>query len=363
MDKLTQQNETQTKIIHVTESLGGGVLNSLIGLIKNQVSAGFKTEIHYVERTDTPSVEELRRIIGKNTLLVSYGKSNLLNLAKLMYELRASSSLIRVIHLHSSKAGLLGRFMLRNNISIVLYTPHAFAFTRKDISAAIRTIYCLLEYLSDKASNCKTLGVSKHESSLAYKLKFRNVDTLYNYISDPILEFGLFLSPFDAREYDVCNLARISPQKNPGRFSRIFRIVQNPGKWVWIGEGQSNSMDKCPEIKITGWQTRGDSMRYLNNSKIFLSTSDWEGLSMSLIEAQMIGLPAIAWDLPSNREIIQNGETGYLCSTENEIAFRVQEILRDVKLWEYLSQNARRKAIINFERSENLDAWKNAYFD
>lgn len=104
-------------------------------------------------------------------------------------------------------------------------------------------------------------------------------------------------------------------------------------------------------------------MKYLNNSKIFLSTSDWEGLSVSLIEAQMMGLPAIAWDIPSNREIIQDGESGYLCSTENEMALRIQEILNDIQLWKYLSENARSNAILNFERSHNLNAWKIAYFE
>jgi hypothetical protein len=362
VDKEAQHKHNQTRIIHVTESLGGGVLSSLIGLIGNQVSDGFQTEVHYVERFDTPSVEELNNLIGQKTTLISYGKSNLFNLAQLFNELKASTNEICVIHLHSSKAGLVGRLMLRNHRSTLLYSPHAFAFTRKDVSRALRNIYRFLEYLSDKASNCKTLGVSKHESFLASNLNFRNIDTLYNYISDPILEFGLSVSPCNARRFDVCNLARMSPQKNPARFSRIFRILHSPGKWVWIGAGESDSMRKNSGIEITGWKSRSESMNYLNNSKIFLSTSDWEGLSVSLIEAQMMGLPAIAWDIPSNREVIRNGESGYLCSSENEIALRIQEILSNVQLWNYLSHNARSNAILSFERSKNIHAWKSAYF-
>jgi glycosyltransferase involved in cell wall biosynthesis len=361
--KEVQHRNNGVKIIHVTESLGGGVLNSLIGLIGNQVSDGYPTEIHYVERFDTPSIDELKNLFGQQTIIMTYGKSNLINIVKLFKKIKISTNEMCIIHLHSSKAGLVGRLMLRKHLSKTLYSPHAFAFTRRDIPGAMRTIYRMLEYFSDQVSNYKTLGVSKHESLLASNLNFRNVETLYNYISDPVLEFGLTLSPCDRRIFDVCNLARISPQKNPARFSRIFRVMQGPGKWIWIGAGESNYIENNFDIEVTEWKSRSDSMKYLNNSKIFLSTSDWEGLSVSLIEAQMMGLPAIAWDIPSNREIIQNGESGYLCSTENEMALRIQEILNDTQLWKYLSKNARSNAILNFERSHNLHAWKIAYFE
>ena len=358
-----QQKNNQTKIIHVTESLGGGVLNSLIGLIRNQISDGFQTEVRYVRRSDTPSKEELNLLIGQQTTLNDYGKSNLFNLVRLFRDLRKSPHPLCVIHLHSSKAGLVGRLMLRSKLSKVIYSPHAFAFTRRDIPQLVRVLYRALEFLADKTSNCKTIGVSKHESFLASNLKFRNVKTLYNYISDPLQEFGLSSSPLVARQFDVCNLARISAQKNPERFIRIFRRMGSQGQWIWIGAGESSWMKKNSDIIITDWKSRIESMKYLNSSKIFLSTSDWEGLSVSLIEAQMMGLPSIAWDIPSNREIIQHGESGYLCLSEDEIANRIQEILSDNQLWERLSKNARDNAIVKFERSKNLEAWKLAYFE
>ncbi len=350
------------RIIHITESLGGGVLNSMIGLIETQNLDNCHTEIHYVARSDTPTLNELKDLFGKQTKLTCHGRSNLTNLISLFKVIKNSHSDSDIIHLHSSKAGLLGRIMLRK-VSNLFYSPHAFAFTRKDISTILRVLYRWLEYLSDRGSNCKTLGVSKHESLLATQLKFHEVATLYNFIADPVLQFEISIATYDMRSIDVCNLARFSAQKNPERFSRVHGMMSNPGKWVWIGAGNSQSFKNKTDLEITGWKSRTDSMKYLNNSKVFLSTSDWEGLSMSLIEAQMMGLPAIAWDIPSNREIILNGESGYLCTSETEMALRIYQILSDKSLWNYLSLNARKNAISNFEKSNNKQAWKIAYFE
>ena len=47
---------------------------------------------------------------------------------------------------------------------------------------------------------------------------------------------------------------------------------------------------------------------------IGLCTSDSEGMPLSLIEAQMAGVPVVSTDVGSVSEIVEDGKTGYLAS-------------------------------------------------
>ena len=51
---------------------------------------------------------------------------------------------------------------------------------------------------------------------------------------------------------------------------------------------------------------------HLYAADIFLSTSLYEGLPISLIEAMSIGLPIIATDVVGNQDTIEHGKSGYL---------------------------------------------------
>src|SRR6478735_7556331 len=75
---------------------------------------------------------------------------------------------IDVIHLHSSKAGILGRIAARRiGHKKVIYAPHGATFLRKDVSAFARAAFATIE----KAVTifpAKVVGVSKSEAD-AYK--------------------------------------------------------------------------------------------------------------------------------------------------------------------------------------------------
>ena len=55
-----------------------------------------------------------------------------------------------------------------------------------------------------------------------------------------------------------------------------------------------------PNIKCTGWIERKELENYLVNADIYLSTSLWEGLPLSVLEAMSIGLPVVLSDCVGN---------------------------------------------------------------
>ena len=80
-------------------------------------------------------------------------------------------------------------------------------------------------------------------------------------------------------------------------------------------------MDK--DIKIVGH--KDNIYNYLINSDYFISTSNWEGSSLAMIDAAYIGLPILCSDCPSGRkEFIDKDKRGYLYKSNNEKDFQDQ---------------------------------------
>ena len=70
------------------------------------------------------------------------------------------------------------------------------------------------------------------------------------------------------------------------------------------------------DIKIVGY--KDNVYNYLINSDYFISTSNWEGSSLAMIDAAYIGLPILCSDCPSGRkEFIDNDKRGYLYLSNN----------------------------------------------
>ncbi|HBX71114.1 MAG TPA: hypothetical protein DEH25_17485 [Chloroflexi bacterium] len=56
---------------------------------------------------------------------------------------------------------------------------------------------------------------------------------------------------------------------------------------------------------------------WLFHADIFVLASDWEGISLAILEAMAAGLPVIATDVGGNPEVVVDGETGVLVPPRN----------------------------------------------
>jgi glycosyltransferase involved in cell wall biosynthesis len=74
--------------------------------------------------------------------------------------------------------------------------------------------------------------------------------------------------------------------------------------------------------------------KLLSDADIYVSTSLYDGTSVSLLEAMGSGVFPVVTDIPSNREWITNAENGFLVPTENEVvlARKIVEAIRNKEL-------------------------------
>lgn len=91
---------------------------------------------------------------------------------------------------------------------------------------------------------------------------------------------------------------------------------------------------------------RDDARRLLPCFDLCWLASDFEGQSNSLLEAMSAGLPVIASDIPANRELVEDGVTGYLVRPGDSVAFAqyADRLLADRGLARRLGETARVRA-------------------
>ena len=87
--------------------------------------------------------------------------------------------------------------------------------------------------------------------------------------------------------------------------------------WTHIGEGNLKAkIEKyCSELipqsnfKFLGQLTNAEVIDYYlsNNIDLFINTSSYEGIPVSIMEAQSFGVPVIATDVGGNTESVRNG--------------------------------------------------------
>lgn len=154
----------------------------------------------------------------------------------------------------------------------------------------------------------------------------------------------------------VTVVARLANQKNIPSILRIWRkVIDLGGRWtleLW-GDGPLEQQVKLliqelnlgSNVRLCG-ATKDILSVYLQSSICCLS-SNYEGLPMTLIEAQVCGLPIVAYDCPLGpSDIITDGVDGYLIPLHDEDTFahKLFEVMQNDELRQRMGQEAKAKS-------------------
>ena len=94
--------------------------------------------------------------------------------------------------------------------------------------------------------------------------------------------------------------------------------------FVWIGDGELRHVLKAENITVTGWEERKEALAYAMQGDVFLLTSLWEGLPISLLEAMYMKKLCIVSDVIGNRDVIRSGDNGFVCRNVAEFVSAVR---------------------------------------
>ena len=320
----------------ITVSEYGGAQSIVANLIKS-LNSEHKTFILYGGEGEAWSS------LGKNFTRIklnqhrkNIGLADIWLLLKLFYyRLKYNPD---VIHLHSSKMGVLGR--LAFNRKKTIYTVHGFDSVRRNY----RQFLAVEKLLKSKVA--KIVGVSQYdvdgliEEGITENVMcvYNGVPDYYNIESDYDVTFVDRLSKIK-KEYPkiVMCIARISEQKRFDMFLDIARKIPEQA-FVWIGNKEEIS--NLPRNVFCLGEVDSAQI-YLKFADLFILPSNYEGLPMSLLEAMSFAKPIVASAVGGIPEVLNKGN-GF--AVENEIDIfvdRINYILSDDDIYETMSKKSR----------------------
>lgn len=313
------------KILFVAEAMGGGVFTYLVDFA-NELCQAYEVYIAYAIRPQTP--DNYREYFDERVHLIevkNFTRSiNPLKDVKALFEIKKIRQEVNpdIIHLHSSKAGALGRFAYDGNKFPLFYTPHGYSFLMENYNPIKRALFKAVEIVCAK-KNCTTVSCSYGEHQETQKLtnKARYVD---NGINVQNLERMLEKVSRVEHPFTVFTLGRICYQKNPKLFNRVAESMPEI-KFLWIGDGELKGELKSQNIEITGWVDRAEALNRSVNADVFLLTSLWEGMPISLLESMYMRKLCVVNDVIGNHDVIESGRNGFVCRTIDEFTRAILE--------------------------------------
>lgn len=148
-----------------------------------------------------------------------------------------------------------------------------------------------------------------------------------------------------ARDPHIVNFCRLTQQKNLDLLIDSFSDISDEFKDYSLhiyGEGEERerletkigASGLSDKVILHGYTT--NIYEKINSASLFVSSSDYEGISNSMLEAIALGIPSICTDCPAGgaRETIENGVNGFLVPVgdRQKMAEAMRCVLRDEQL-------------------------------
>lgn len=319
------------KILHISQS-HGGVKTYINSIVENNVDVN--TYIHYLICSSDYGKSE---IFEQQYMLESFIRTpNLYNDYKAFKKILSLVKTIKpdIIHCHSSKGGLHGRFVAWLTNTPVIFTPNGLSYL--GFKGLKRRFFIWLERLT--SFNSYALAVSNSEAErLINEVYYQKQKVIYvqNFVKVP--------SELN-RNYDLRNrvgmIGRITYQKNPLLYLKIAKAITRDlpdVKFILLGAGIHDHLVKevnsflnennlTNTVIIERWSTYSDIFEFYRSIDVFVLTSMFEGLSFSLLEAMSVGTPVVVTEVDGNKDVINNFN-GTISNSIDVLIAAIKELL------------------------------------
>jgi glycosyltransferase involved in cell wall biosynthesis len=117
-------------------------------------------------------------------------------------------------------------------------------------------------------------------------------------------------------------------------------------------------------VRFAGFEP--NVVRWMRAADGFVLSSRYEGLPMVLLEAGACGVPVVATDVPGTREVVVDGQTGWLAPAGDapKLAMTMKKLMSmrpDER--RAMEERARRHVTEHFSLEAVLDRWERLYAD
>ena len=161
----------------------------------------------------------------------------------------------------------------------------------------------------------------------------------------------------------IPNFSTLNPQMHPDYYTKN---VVSIGRDCWEKDFSrmrrlwKNVSEKYPDWQLHIHHNTKDVVKAYTAGSIFIMTSRFEGFPLVLIEAMQCGLPCISFDCPYGpREIIKNGENGFLIPYDDDSSFieKLTYLMEHPEEREQMGKAAQKTAA-KYDKIQIMNQWK-----
>lgn len=270
-----------------------------------------------------------------------------------------------IVHTHSSKAGLLGRWAAwAARVPVIIHTPHGhvfYGYYGRIVSGLFVIIETITAFITDRIITLTERGKEEHLSfGVGNKKKIAvihsGVDVDFIKKFNPVREdlfrkkIGIPVGAFIAG-----SMGRFTKVKGYEYFisaAEILASSRNNIYFMLAGEGELE--DELKRLVLTKgldgrfffipWQI--DGRPFLYSLDIFVLSSLNEGMGKVVVEAMSAGLPVVGTDVGGVMEIVEDGKTGFVVPPADgySIAANIEKLCADNELRQKMGDNGRERS-------------------
>jgi glycosyltransferase involved in cell wall biosynthesis len=239
-----------------------------------------------------------------------------------------------VVHTHSSKAGILGRWGARlAKADVIIHTIHGFGFH----DYQFRPLRCFLIFLEKITARITDMFIAVSQVNIKQGIN----RGIFPKQKATLIRSGIELKEFtgikDKRQEKkkrlgidpslplVTMVGCLKPQKAPLDYVAVADQVlrEREARFILVGDGKLKEKveNKAAQLglgdrfKLLGW--RRDIPEILAATDIFCLTSLWEGLPRVLPQAMAMGIPIVATKVDGTPEAVVNNVNGFVTKPRN----------------------------------------------
>ncbi len=231
-----------------------------------------------------------------------------------------------LVHLHSSKAGVVGRLAARSIHIKSLFTAHGWAFTEG--SGLVRRSYGLItEWIMARFGD-GTIAVSGYDFRLAKKFGVIGGDGSGNrrgwLIPNGVRPVQVAARGKRAHKHSgkparLLHVGRLERPKNQRLLIEAASMIERDFSLTIVGNGQlrpglDEQVDRHGLADRVTFVESSQADPYFADADIFVLSSDYEGLPLVILEAMSAGLPIVSTDVGGVCEAVSDGVSGFLAS-------------------------------------------------
>ena len=182
----------------------------------------------------------------------------------------------------------------------------------------------------------------------------KKTSIIYNPVNDSVFNLPSLQGRAGERLNRIISVGRLYPQKNQAMMIRAFaKVADEFPDWQLVIYGEGPLRAELESL-VYGFKLQDRVLlpgrtEYvideLRKSKIFCMSSDYEGMSNSMIEAICVGLPIVTTNVSGVKELVKDRENGFVvpCGNVDAMSSALYSVIKDSILLCAFADNSLKK--------------------